>query len=200
MLTYKSVLHISNLFFLLFNSLCAISKTEGQLIAFRLLSGFGASATWAISPGIISDCFLKEERGQGIAVLGTVPLLAPALGPMAAAAMLGRLSWRWVFGVTSFFGAAVGILGYVALRETYAPVILARRAAKLRKETGDNEYHAQDEFQDRTITDHIRKNINRAILYLCTEPIVWLISVYTTASFGVLYLVSLLLPAAQHSY
>jgi MFS family permease len=190
------VLHISNLIFLLFNTFCAISKTEGQIIAFRLLSGFGASATWAISPGIISDCFVKEERGQGIAVLGTVPLLAPALGPMAAAAMLGRLSWRYVFGVTSSFGAAVGILGYVTLRETYAPVILARRAARLRKECGDDKYRAQDEVQNRTIVDHIRKNINRAMLYLCTEPIVWLISFYTTASFGVLYLVSLLLPAS----
>lgn len=49
---------------------------------------------------------------------------------------------RWIFGVSGIVGAAVTIVQLVLVPETRHTVILGKRAAKLRKETGDDRYHA----------------------------------------------------------
>lgn len=43
------VLQGSNLFYLVFNIACGVSQSTGQLIAFRFLSGLGASVPLAVS-------------------------------------------------------------------------------------------------------------------------------------------------------
>lgn len=43
------VLQLANLFYLAFNIGCGLCKTEGQLIAFRFLSGLGGSVPVAVS-------------------------------------------------------------------------------------------------------------------------------------------------------
>lgn len=42
------VLQLSNLFYLVFNTACGASKSKGQMIAFRFLSGLGGSAPLAV--------------------------------------------------------------------------------------------------------------------------------------------------------
>lgn len=47
------VLQISNLVYLIFNIACGASKTKGQMIAFRFLSGIGGSAPLAVSDRLL---------------------------------------------------------------------------------------------------------------------------------------------------
>lgn len=42
------VLQLSNLFYLIFNIACGVSRSKGQMIAFRFLSGLGGSAPLAV--------------------------------------------------------------------------------------------------------------------------------------------------------
>lgn len=118
--------------------------------------------------------------------------------------MLGKLSWRWVcpyhccrvidvdlnqvFGITSFFDVAVAIVGFLTMRETFEAVILLRRAQRLRKATGNGELHTKHDSSDRSALKLIRKNISRASLFFCTEPIIWLASGFFSVLFGVLYI------------
>jgi MFS family permease len=44
------VLQLSNLFYLIFNIACGVSRSKGQMIAFRFLSGLGGSAPLAVRP------------------------------------------------------------------------------------------------------------------------------------------------------
>lgn len=44
------VLQLSNLFYLIFNIACGVSRSKGQMIAFRFLSGLGGSAPLAVCP------------------------------------------------------------------------------------------------------------------------------------------------------
>lgn len=44
------VLQLSNLFYLVFNIACGVSRSKGQMIAFRFLSGLGGSAPLAVRP------------------------------------------------------------------------------------------------------------------------------------------------------
>jgi hypothetical protein len=55
------------------------------------------------------------------------PLLGPTLGPLFGGVIVTRLGWRWVYWILAiicFINTAVGVIW---LRETYAPVLLARR-------------------------------------------------------------------------
>ena len=54
------VLQLANLWYLVFNIACGASKTRGQMIAFRFLSGFGGSAPLAV-------CDLSVQNPKNIA-------------------------------------------------------------------------------------------------------------------------------------
>ena len=45
----KLVLLATNLFYIVFNTACGVSKSTGQMIAFRFLAGIGGSAPMAVS-------------------------------------------------------------------------------------------------------------------------------------------------------
>jgi MFS family permease len=51
----RLVLHLTMLFFFIFNLSCAFSQTTEQLLVFRFLAGIGGSAP-SIGPGVLGDC------------------------------------------------------------------------------------------------------------------------------------------------
>lgn len=71
--------------------------------------------------------------------------------------------------------------------ETYGPVLLERKAKKLRKETGDNRYMSS--FDD---GDSSRQKLIRAIIrptkMLFMSPIVFALSLYLAVGYGYIYL------------
>ena len=77
------VLQLSSLFFLVWNIACGFATSQGQLTAFRFLSGLGGSAPLALGGGMLSDCWHAEERGKAVSIYSLAPLLGPAVGPIA---------------------------------------------------------------------------------------------------------------------
>jgi len=73
------------------------------------------------------------------------------------------------------------------MRETYAPVILARKAARLRKETGNQDLRSK---LDSGISpkELFRRSIIRPTKMLLFSPIVFFMSLFTAISYGILYL------------
>lgn len=69
---------------------------------------------------------------MGIFTLG--PLIGPVVGPVAGGFIAQHLSYHWIFWIIAILAGAASALGIPILRETYAPVILRRRAKKLGKE------------------------------------------------------------------
>ena len=65
--------------------------------------------------------------------------------------MLKRQSWRWVFWVTTIFASVCLIVIIFAIPETYSPAILVAKAARIRKETGDDRYYAPLERAERNL-------------------------------------------------
>lgn len=65
------------------------------------------------------------------------PTVGPVIGPVAGGFICDLIGWRWDFWIISIAGGVVTVLGMVLMRETYAPIILARKTARLQKETGN---------------------------------------------------------------
>lgn len=59
------------------------------------------------------------------------PLLGPTLGPLFGGLIVTRLGWRWVYWILAIVCFVNTAIGVIWLRETYAPVLLARRKKAL---------------------------------------------------------------------
>ncbi|KAE9976393.1 hypothetical protein EG327_008146 [Venturia inaequalis] len=182
------VLQCSNLIFLIFNIVCGFARTGPQMLAFRYFAGFGGSALLALGGGILADTFDADHRGQAIGIYSVCPLLGPAVGPVAGGFITENTTWRWVFWSTTIFCALVQITGLLFLQETYAPILLKRKAAKLRKESGNPALYTEFDDPDRKLTTDLRTAFERPFRLLFTQPIVQVISVYMAYNYGLLYL------------
>lgn len=81
-------------------------------------------------------------------------------------------------GVMLFFKASIP--------ETFAPTILKRRAARLRKETGDETICTEQEVYKVAFSDMLMDTLIRPFAMLVTEPILLLLSLYIALIYGLL--------------
>jgi multidrug resistance protein len=183
------VLQLSNLFYLFFNLGCGLAQTKGQMIAFRFLSGLGGSAPLALGGGVLSDLFTAEQRGKAISIYSLMPLLGPALGPIAGGFVTENTTWRWVFYATTIADALIQICGLFFLQETYTPVLLHRKKKNLIKETGNEALHTEFDRPDRTLGKTIRISLIRPFRLLGTQIIVQVLALYMAYLYGLMYLV-----------
>ncbi|KAH9232879.1 hypothetical protein K456DRAFT_1910538 [Colletotrichum gloeosporioides 23] len=183
------VLQSANMFYLIFNTVCGFCTSKEQMLAFRFLSGLGGSAPQALGGGVLSDCFRAEERGTATAIYSLAPFLGPAVGPIAAGYLTQYMSWRWIFWTVSIADAVVQILAFLFLSETYAPKILAVKAKKLRKLTGNKNLRTEYERPDRTFGQTLGKNLVRPFRMLFTQPALQITALYRAYLYGLMYLV-----------
>ncbi|EIN05407.1 MFS general substrate transporter [Punctularia strigosozonata HHB-11173 SS5] len=201
------VLQLANIWYLVWNLVCGWSTSTGMLIAFRFLAGLGGSAPLSIGGGVLGDCWDTSQRGQAIAVYSLAPLLGPVVGPIAGAWIAEKSTWRWVFWSTSIMDGAIQCLGLIYLQETYVPVLLERKAAKIRKEmyghssqkkldaedaekVGPKRRRVRTKFEgvDRTWKVIFQRALTRPFLLFAREPIIQLLGVYMAFIYGTLYL------------
>ena len=91
-----------------------------------------------------------------------------------------------MFWVQMIFAGVMAVLK-CTLPETYAPVILKRRARKLRKETGDPNIATEQELFKVPFSQLLVETLIRPFQMLLTEPILLLLSLYIALIYGLLY-------------
>ncbi|KAH9950927.1 MFS polyamine transporter [Amylocystis lapponica] len=193
------VLHVSNIWFLAWNLACAFSQNKGQLIAFRFLAGLGGSAPMAIGGAVLSDMWPPTQRGKAIAIYSLAPLLGPVIGPVAGGWIAELSTWRWVFRSTTIAAAAIQILGFIVLSETFAPVLLERKVHKVLQKMDSGEIkrrpvRSRTESVDRHWKQILRKALVRPFLMLSQEPVIQLVGVYMAFVYGIIYIVLTTIP------
>ncbi len=87
--------------------LCGLSRTLGELVAFRVLQGLGGGALQPTAQAIMRETFPVEEQAQAMAFYGMIVLLGPAVGPTLGGWITEAQSWPWIF----FVNVPVGIAG-----------------------------------------------------------------------------------------
>ena len=185
------ILHASNVWFLIWNLVCGFASTKGLLIAARLLAGLGASAIYSLAGGVLGDLWHPEQRGRSLGIYLLIPLLGAAVGPIIGGFMAGRTTWRWMFWSTSAFQAVMILVSFPAFQECYAPLILRRRAEKLRKSTTDSRYYTLAEQRDvgRSAVAVVSRSLSRPLRMLVFHPIVQVAAVISGFQYGVLYII-----------
>ncbi|RYP85954.1 hypothetical protein DL770_004967 [Monosporascus sp. CRB-9-2] len=97
------------------------AATSGGLkshIAARCFQGIGAGTIDALIPLIIQDFMFIHERNKAVAAVNaSTGLIIVGLG-VGSPLIVTRMSWRWVYGVTSIIGFATWISIILCLPET----------------------------------------------------------------------------------
>lgn len=87
------------------SALCGLSQSVEQLIAFRIVQGFGAGMIMGIAFAIVGDVFAPAERGRWMGLMSGVFAAASVIGPLIGGTLTDNVSWRWVFYINIPLGA-----------------------------------------------------------------------------------------------
>lgn len=166
----------------------ALAKNIGTLIVCRAIDGIAFSAPMTLVGGTLADLWRNEERGVPMAAFSAAPFIGPAIGPLVGGYLSDAAGWRWLYWIQLILAFIVWVLITFTVPETYAPSILGRRAKKMRKETGSDEHVTEQDLDLRPFTERLSVFLFRPLQLLFGELIVFLISVYMSVLYGLLYM------------
>ncbi|KMU90574.1 multiple drug resistance protein [Coccidioides immitis H538.4] len=162
-----------------FNAGAAGSQNIWTLIILRFFAGSFGSSPLTNAGGIIADMFSASQRGLAMGMFSIAPFLGPVLGPIIGGFLGMNAGWRWVEGFLAIFSGVLWIIGTLLVPETYAPVLLRKRANTLSKLSGKVYRSRIDIDQGRvTVSEAFATALSRPWILLFREPIVFLLSLY----------------------
>src|SRR5215203_2732479 len=91
--------------------LCALSQSQGMLIAARFIQGGGGAAASAVTLGMIVTMFPEpREQAKAIGVFGFVASAGGSIGLLAGGILTDLINWHWIFFVNVPIGLLTGLL------------------------------------------------------------------------------------------
>ncbi|TGJ80613.1 hypothetical protein E0Z10_g8152 [Xylaria hypoxylon] len=142
---------------------CALSPNWSSFLIFRFLCGTFGSAPIAIVTGQLADIY-EDSVSRGRA-----------------------LSFYFAWVALIYAGATL-IPVVLFLPETYAPVLLTRRAQKLRKVDPTAQVYAAFELEEKGVNQVITKVLTRPIRMILTETIVTATCLYLALVYAIFYI------------
>ena len=181
------VYHVCNILFTILTILNAVSTNMVMLMAFRFLAGFAGVGAITIGSGSVADMMPPERRGISLALWSLGPLFGPIVGPIAGGFLVEAMGWRWVFWIIAIFAGATTVICFVVLKETLATIILEKKAAKLRKETGNLNYRSRL-ASPLTPKALLAETCVRPLKILLFTPVASAMCIYIALLYGLLYI------------
>lgn len=174
----------------LFSIGTATSKNAASIFITRFLGGVFGSAPISNVSAALGDLYEPKARGIAITFYAVMVVGGPTLGPVVGAGLTNNasLGWRWTEYLEAIFAGSMVALTFFFLPELYSPVLLKRKAARLRKETGDQRHWHPHEAERITLNNIFTKYFSRPLRMLFTEPMVTCIACYASYVYGILYM------------
>ncbi|WP_340650104.1 DHA2 family efflux MFS transporter permease subunit [Pseudoxanthomonas winnipegensis] len=96
---------LATLAFVVASFLCGIANSMGLLVVARALQGFVAGPMYPVTQALLISIYPPHKRGQAIALLAMVTVVAPIAGPILGGWITDNYSWEWIF----FINIPIGI-------------------------------------------------------------------------------------------
>ncbi|KAL2819240.1 major facilitator superfamily domain-containing protein [Aspergillus granulosus] len=175
--------------FAIFQIPVAVAQNVETILVCRFLMGLLGCSPLAVVGGAMADFWDPVDRAVAIALFSAATFVGPVLGPIVGGFLTDSyLGWRWTAWITLIASGSFGTIAWFIVPETYHPVLLQRRAARLRRETGNEALYAFLDNHKPTLSEIVSKYLFRPIQMLFLEPILILITIYLALVYGILYL------------
>lgn len=186
------VINVCNIGFILATLLAVLSEDSTMFIAARALTGV-AVATNVLNPAIVGDLFPSERRGSAMSLISLAPLTGGAVGPLISVTVAESLGWRAVCWMSIILAIIAEISFLLFFSETYKVPILRRKAARLRRETGNTALRTAYDEGAHSIAK-LRDAVLRPLLVLASSVVLQLMSLFSAVVFTFFYVMSTTLP------
>lgn len=114
----KTILCWGAFIFTMASLACALAPDLHTLIVARFIQGTGICFMAVPGYAIIHESFDQMAAIKLLALMGSVSVLAPALGPIVGSIFLEYLSWRWIFWFIMVWSAIAFVLLLIWMPET----------------------------------------------------------------------------------
>lgn len=101
----KCILLIGALLFTVSSYICAATENIATLLIARFIQGSTICAVVVSGYAAVHEFYDASKAIKIIAIMGSVTILAPALGPLAGAIIIEISNWRLIFWVLFIWGA-----------------------------------------------------------------------------------------------
>ncbi|PYH51788.1 MFS transporter [Aspergillus niger CBS 101883] len=165
---------------------CALAKNLATLLVVRFIAALFGSVMISTAPGMVADIVEDDQRALAMSVWSLGPVNGPVLGPIIGGFVTQYLGWRWMDWIALILSGVALVLSCI-MKETYGPIILQKKAARMRKETGDSRWWCRYE-QKASLSELLKINLGRPFVMAVTEPICIFWNIYIAIVYGILYL------------
>jgi len=184
----RPVTSTSFTFFMIFTMACAVAPNWPALLIFRLFTGVFASAPIPAVTGVLADMYGDPlTRGRAMAWFMATTVFGPLFAPIISGFCGPTIGWRWAFWIGLIYAGVTAIPIYL-IPETYAPILLTKRAKKMRKADPTAEVYSASELERRDYKELITVVLTRPVRMLVTEPIVTATCLYLSLVYAIFYM------------
>ena len=172
------------------NIAVATATNIQTILVCRFIGAAFGAASIAIAPGILVDLWAQFTRGIANLAWALTIVGGPTFGPIEGEFTVKNqsLGWRWTAWITLIIAAFILVLSLPTASETFAPVLLQRKAARLRFETKNWALHSKRDEQPVEYSALARKYGLKPFQMLAQEPVLVTVTIFMSLIYAIMYL------------
>lgn len=190
------VVNVANTLFIATVVLAALATSSETMILSRCLTGVAVVSN-VLNPAIVGDMFPPDQRGAAMSIIQLAPLTGGAIGPAIAGAIAETAGWRTILWMAVGLATACEVLFLFLFRETYQVAILRRKAARLRRETGNQKLRTVFDGEENakvSTAARVLEGAMRPLVVFSGSGVLQAISFFGSVTFAFFYVMSTTLP------
>lgn len=166
----------------------ALVNNIGGFLVLRFLSGWFAAVTIANFGGTIADLFEPHETGTPMSIFLWAATVGSPSGYFLFSFIAQSRPWRHVLWALLGVCGGFWLIMICTLRETRHSILLNRRVAKERKETGNQNLEVPEAMKQRGPRKLFKVALFRPFRFLFTEAIIVFAALYNGYLYGLSFL------------
>ncbi|KAF8879767.1 major facilitator superfamily domain-containing protein [Gymnopilus junonius] len=182
------IYRVSYVLFFALNFPVAFAPDIAVYLIFRFITGFCGSAFLSVAGGSVSDLFTDKNVSTPMALYTISPFVGPVVGPLLSGFINQNLDWRWTYYILIMWALGELLALVLFVPETFMPLLLERKAKRLRRETGDNRYWCPLENEQKHLAKAIAVSCYRPFELTLFDRMAFLLNLWSSMVLGILYL------------
>ncbi|CEH13392.1 Synaptic vesicle transporter SVOP and related transporters (major facilitator superfamily) [Ceraceosorus bombacis] len=165
------------------------NSSLGALLPLRFAAGFVGSPVLATGGATVGDIWDMESFSIALGLWGLSAASGPALGPLIGGWAGQANGWRWCLWPLLWATGGVWLIMFFQLPETNHSTILSRRAARLRRVTGNQKLTSQGDLEaaGMTLGEVAQMTLVRPFILTFAEPVAFANNLFIAFIYAVLY-------------